>query len=81
MLRSIIDYGNMFISTCNLQYLSDLQVLQNHALRCCYSVNDPRDEHMVDLHINTNIQMLDVRRKKLQILCIWRNIENGFIET
>ena len=78
MLCSIIDYGNMFISTCTAQNLSDLQ---NHALRCCYHVADPREEHIPDLHVSANIQMLDVRRKKQQTLCIWRNIQTGFIET
>ena len=34
MICSIIYYGNMFISSCSLQDLSDLQVLQNNALRC-----------------------------------------------
>ena len=64
VLSSIIDYGNMFISTCDSQDLSDLHILQNHALRCCYQVTDPHDEHIVDLHVNSNMQMLDVRRKK-----------------
>ena len=35
MICSIIDYGNMFIGSCKEQDLSDLQVLQNSALRCC----------------------------------------------
>ena len=29
----------------------DLQILQNYALRCCYHVVDPCDEHVVDLYI------------------------------
>ena len=32
MICSIIDYENMFISSCSLQDLSDLQVLQNNAM-------------------------------------------------
>ena len=77
MLCSIIDYGCIFVSTCNTQ---DLQVLQNSALRCCYCVINPRDEHVFDLHGNANMQLLDERRKRHQILCIWHNIQNGFIE-
>ena len=79
MICSIIDYGNMFIGSCNLQDLSDLQVLQNSALRCCYNISDPRDEHITVLHANANVQTVDVRRKRQQIVCIWRNIQNGFI--
>ena len=44
--------------------LSDLQVLQNNALRCCYNVIDPCSEHVVDLHANANMQTIDVRRKR-----------------
>ena len=80
MICSIIDYGNIFIDTCTLQDLQDLQVLQNNALRCCYNVSDPRDEHIADLHANANMEMLDVRRRKQQLLCFWRNVQTGFIE-
>ena len=80
MLCSVIDYGNMFINTCNTQDLADLQVLQNNALRCCYNVTDPRDEHIFDLHVKANMKLLDVRRKKQLILCIWRNVQSGFVE-
>ena len=55
--------------------------MQNSALRCCYNVSDPRDEHISDLDKNANVEMLDVRRRKPQLLCIlWRNVQTGFIE-
>ena len=54
-------------------------MLQNSALRCCYNISDPRDEHITVLHANANVQTVDVRRKRQQIVCIWRNIQNGFI--
>ena len=38
MFCSIIDYGNIFISSCNDGDLHEVQTLQNHALRCCCSV-------------------------------------------
>ena len=41
MLCSVIDYGNIFLSSCNQGELSDMQILQNNAFRCCYSVSDP----------------------------------------
>ena len=64
---------------CGFAPLSDLQVLQNSALRCCYNITDRRDEHVSILHANANMQTVDVRRKRQQIICIWRNIQNGFI--
>ena len=79
MLCGIIDYGNIFLNTCTIQELEDLQILQNHALRSCYNVIDARTEHVVDLHRNANIKMLDVRRKKQQLLCIYRNLENDYL--
>ena len=78
MICSIIDYGNMFIGSCNLQDLFDLQVLQNNALICCYNVNDPRMMHVDNLHTNANMHTIDYRREKQQILCIWRNIQSGY---
>ena len=78
---SIIDYGNIFLSSCNENDLKDIQTLQNHALRCCYTVKNPIDVHVNDLHVNSNIKCVDVRRKRQILTCIWRNISNGVIET
>ena len=36
MFCSVIDYGNIFSSSCNEGDLGDIQTLQNNALRCCY---------------------------------------------
>ena len=51
MFCSIIDYGNIFLSICSEGELKDIQTMQNHALRCCYDVKRPRDEHVTDLMI------------------------------
>ena len=80
MFCSIIDYGNIFLSTCNENDLKDIQTLQNHALRCCYNVKKPVDEHVLDLHKNANIIMVDTRRKRQILTCIWRNISKGVID-
>ena len=80
MLCSIIDYGNIFLSCCNDSDLNDLQVLQNNAVRCCYGIADPRDEHVIDLHIQANIKMISVRRKEQILTCICRNIKKGVIK-
>ena len=57
-----------------------MQILQNNAIRCSYSVSDPRDEHIIFLHSQANMKMIDVRRKKQILTCIWRNMRNGVIQ-
>ena len=81
MLCSIIDYGNIFLSSCTDIELNDLQILQNNAIRCSYSVTDPRDEHVTELHQRANLKTIEIRRKKQILTCIWRNINKGIIET
>ena len=81
MLCSVIGYGNIFLSSCNEAELNDLQILQNNAVRCCYGVSDPRDEHVIDLHDQANMKLIDVRRKKNILTCIWRNTRKGIIKT
>ena len=77
MLCSIVDYGNIFLSSCINNDLKDIQTLQNHALRCCHNVQNYRDEHVLDLHNRSNVIMVDVRRKRQILTCIWRNIKKG----
>ena len=52
---SIIDYGNVFLSSCNIRELKDIQTLQNHVLRCCHKITDPRDEHVLHLNNISNV--------------------------
>ena len=73
MFCSIIDY-------CKEKDLQDLQPLQTQALRRRYRVKNPIDVHVNDLHINSNIKLVDTRRKRQILTCIWRNITNGVIE-
>ena len=72
MLCSIIDYGNIFLSSCNKNDLKDIQTLQNHALRCCHNVYDHMSEHIEHLHDISNIKTVDVRRKRQILTCIWQ---------
>ena len=81
MFCSIIDYGNIFLSSCNDGDLNDVQTLNNHALRCCCSIKNPLDVHILDFHKNVNVQMVDVRRKRQILTCIWRNVKKGIITT
>ena len=79
MFCSIIDYGNIFLSSCNDGELYDVQILQNHALRCCCNVKNQIEVHIPDLHNNTKVTMVEVRRKRQILTCIWRNIKKGII--
>ena len=63
MFCSIVDYGNIFLSSCNVNDLCDLQTLQNHALHCCHKIADPREQHVTDLHKISDIALVDIRRK------------------
>ena len=47
-----------------------LQVLQNNAIRCCYGISDPRDEHVVDLHVRGDMTFVNIRRKKQICTCL-----------
>ena len=76
----IIDYGNIFLISCPTGDLKDIQTLQNHALRCCYNIMDPRDEGTIYLHDTSNVVHVDVRRKRQILTSIWRNIKRGIIQ-
>ena len=71
----IIDYGNVFMSSCTAGDLTNIQTLQNHALRCCHEMSIPRDEIIPQLHDISSITMVDTRRQRPILTCIWRNIK------
>ena len=70
----------IFLSSCSENDLNDIQILQNHALRCCFRVKNPLEMSICDLHTNSNIKLVDVRRNRQILTCIWRNINKGIIE-
>ena len=39
MFISVLDYGNIFLTGINREKFSDLQKLQNDAVRCCLGIN------------------------------------------
>ena len=80
MLCSVIDYGNIFLSSINEADLLDIQILQNNAIRCSYGVSDPRNEHIHDLHVRANMKFVNTRRQKQILTCLWRNIHKGIIK-
>ena len=54
---------------------------KNNAIRCSYGIADPRDEHVIDVHVKANMKTVDIRSKKQVLTCIWSNIKKGIIET
>ena len=80
MFCSIIDYGNICLSSCNENDLNVIQTLQNQALRCCYSIRNPIDVHVNDLYINADIRFVGVGKRRQILTWIWQNINNGVIE-
>ena len=75
IICSVINYGNIFLSSCNNFDLDE--ILQNHALRCSYSIKNQIDVHIVELHVKANIRSVNVRRKKQILTCSWRNIKGN----
>ena len=53
--------------------------MQNNIIRSGLGVNNPRNISTDDLHTNTNLMMLD-RRKKFQLfVCVHKAVYNGYI--
>ena len=50
MIISLIDYGNIFLTSLTQEDQSDLQKLQNKILRCCLDIVDPLDINVEEMH-------------------------------
>ena len=80
MVIPVMDYGNMFLTGCNIDDLSDLDTIQNHALRCAYNIFNPQDLHVNLLLLRANAMTLK-KKRVLQLMCsIKRNISNGLFQ-
>ena len=79
MFVSVLDYGNVFLTGINRDKLSDLQKLQNDAVRCCLSIKNPRDAHVIDLHEQLQLHLIDHRRTVQLLTCIKNGVENNFL--
>ena len=60
----IFDYSGFLLISCNVSDRSDLQKLQNHALRICYNVRLRDKISIVQMHRRANLLSLEQRRKK-----------------
>ena len=78
MFISVLDYGNVFLTGINREKLSDLQKLQNDAIRCCLRIKNPRDVH-VTMHEQLKLHLLDHRRNVQLLTCIKKGVENNYL--
>ena len=65
----ILDYGGFILNSCNQSDRSDLQIMQNNALRICYNVRLRDRMSVKTLHKNAKLLSLDQRRK-VQLLSL-----------
>ena len=74
MILSLIDYGNMFLTSLTQKDQADLQKLQNKVLRCCLDIVDPLDLNVVEMHRLVNVDMVDKRRTNCLLTAIHRGV-------
>ena len=79
MFLSVLDYGNVFLTGINKNSLSDLQKLQNDAIRCCLKIKQPRDVHVVDIHEHLDVHMLEHRRIVQLLTCVKKGVTSDFL--
>ena len=71
----LLDYTGFMLLSVNISNKSDLQVLQNNALRICYNVRLRDMVSIEHMHTRANLLSLDQRRQKqiLFLLFIYKN--------
>ena len=65
----ILDYTGFLLILCNISDRSELQKLQNHALRICCNVRLHDRVSIVNMHSRAGLLSLEQRRQK-QLLCL-----------
>ena len=63
MILPVLDYGDFVIEGANDEFGDSLQVLQNHCLRVCLSIYDPRLISRKELHALCFCKFLYERRR------------------
>ena len=74
MILSLINYGNIFLTSLTQKDLEDLQKLQNKVLRCCLNIVDPLDMNVIEMHRLVNVDMGDQLRRKCLLTVIHRGV-------
>ena len=66
----VLDYGSIFVSSIPEEMKENIQTLQNHALRCCLNIIDPRDANVIAIHRQVNVSLFKERMIINLLLCI-----------
>ena len=73
----VLDYGSIFVSSIPEEMKENIQTLQNHALRCCLNIINPRDANVIAIHRQVNVSLFKERMIINLLLCI----RNAVIES
>ena len=70
----LLDYVGFLLIACNISDRSDIQKLQNHALRICYNVRLRDKVSIVHMHASAGLLSLEQRRQKqlLSLMFIYK---------
>ena len=70
----MLDYVGFLLIACNISDRSDIQKLQNHALRICYNVRLRDKVSIVHMHARAGLLSLEQRRQKqlLSLMFIYK---------
>ena len=63
-IMPLAEYAGFLLNLNRKHDTEKLQKLQNRALRLCYSIQNPRDFSVMDLHSRANLDLLYMRRER-----------------
>ena len=72
----VLDYGSIFVNSIPDEMKEDIQILQNHALRCCLNILDPREANVIEIHRQVDV-LLSKERMIINLLLCIRNAVKG----
>ena len=79
MVLSYLDYGSMFLTVRTIEDISNIQILQNKALRACLLIKKYMETPVYELHLRLNVQPYDKRMQYFLMCAIYRNIKNEYL--
>ena len=75
MILSLIDYGNIFLTSLTQEDQSDLQKLQKKILRCCLDITNPLDMNVIEMHNLANVEFVDKRRLNSLLTIVHKGVQ------
>ena len=77
----VLDYGSIFVSSIPEEMKENIQTLENHALRCCLNIMDPRDANVIAIHRQVNVLLFKERMILNLLLCIRNAVIESTLKT